>query len=209
MRLPVSSVDRTTDKGQSMTDGRSDSDPAQEEPPEIRFDEDKIDLSDLQWDDIPVFVIFWILAFVVFLQFFTRYVLNDSLGWTEEIARFLLIAVTFTGAIMAVRKQSHIAVEFLYRWVPRNGRRVAQLLIDVVTIGFFGLLTVLTVQLAGRTRQMMVSIDVPKSYVYWFVAVCFAAMTIYALINMWRHLRSGTSKLIDPQRHAEGVPRMD
>ncbi|EPX85315.1 TRAP transporter small permease [Salipiger mucosus] len=184
-----------------------DSEPPEE--PDIHFQEEEIDLSDIQWDDVPVFVIFWILAFVVFLQFFTRYVLNDSLGWTEEIARFLLIAVTFTGAVMAVRKESHIAVEFLYRWIPRTGRRIAQAVIDAVTIGFFGLLTVLTVRLAGRTQQMMVSIDVPKSYVYWFVALCFAGMTVYALVNGWRHLRTGTSKLIDPKRHAEGVPRMD
>lgn len=184
-------------------------DPKPVEMPEIGFDEEDIDLSDIQWDDVPVFLIFWVLAFVVFLQFFTRYVLNDSLGWTEEIARFLLIAVTFTGAIMAARKETHIAVEFLYRWIPRKGRQVAQALIDLVLIGFFGLLTGLTVQLAGRTQQMMVSIDVPKAYVYWFVALCFAGMTLYTLINGWRHLRAGTSKLIDPHLHAEGVPRMD
>jgi TRAP-type transport system small permease protein len=33
-------------------------------------------------EDWLVFVIFWCLAFIVFLQFFTRYVLNDSLAWT-------------------------------------------------------------------------------------------------------------------------------
>jgi len=192
-----------------MQDRPHDHEPEPPEELDVHFKEEEIDLSDLQWDDAPVFVIFWILAFVVFLQFFTRYVLNDSLGWTEEIARFLLIAVTFTGAIMAVRKQSHISVEFLYRWIPRTGRRIAQAFIDAVTIGFFGLLTMLTVRLAGRTQQMMVSIDVPKSYVYWFVAVCFAGMTLYAVINAWRHLRSGTSKLIDPHLHAEGVLRID
>lgn len=190
-----------------MTDPHGDG--PDREAHEIHLEEQEIDLSDIRWDDTLVMLIFWVLAFVVFLQFFTRYVLNDSLGWTEEIARFLLIGVTFTGSIMAVRKNSHIAVEFLYRWVPRGMRRVAQFCIDIATIVFFGLLTALTVQLAGRTRQMMVSIDVPKAYVYWFVAACFAAMTIYALINGWRHLRSGTSKLIDPELHAEGVPRTD
>ncbi len=188
-----------------MTDKR----PDEPELPEIHFEEQEIDLSDLRWDDSLVLVIFWILAFVVFLQFFTRYVLNDSLGWTEEIARFLLIAVTFTGSVMAVRKNTHIAVEFLYRWVPRPVRRVAQAAIDAVTIGFFGMLTLLTGQLAGRTGQMMVSIDLPKSYVYWFVAACFAAMTFYALRNGWMHLRDGTSRLIDPELHADSVPTMD
>ncbi len=98
------------------------------------FEDEPIDLSDLRWDDAIVLVFFWALAVVVFLQFFTRYVLNDSFGWTEEIARYLLIGVTFSGAVMAVRKESQIAVEFLYRWVPRPVRRVMQIVVDVVCL---------------------------------------------------------------------------
>ena len=56
-------------------------------------------------------MIFWGLAFIVFLQFFTRYVLNDSLAWTEEIARYGLMWVVFIGAAMVTRRNTHIAVE--------------------------------------------------------------------------------------------------
>ncbi len=190
-----------------MADTRADRD--DETLHDLALDETEIDLSDIKWDDTLVLLVFWVLAFVVFLQFFTRYVLNDSLGWTEEIARFLLIAVTFTGSVMAVRKNSHIAVEFLYRWAPRRVRRVAQFIIDVINVVFFGGLAYMSTKVAGLTQQMMVSINVPKSIVYWFVAACFAAMTLYALRNAWRHLRSGTSKLIDPELHAGDVPRME
>ena len=184
-------------------------DPDRPTEPSVHIEEEEISLGDVRWDDALVLVIFWVLAFVVFLQFFTRYVLNDSLGWTEEIARFLLIAVTFTGAIMATRKNNHIAVEFLYRWVPRPMRRIAQLAIDLVTTTFFAALAVLSGQLAGRTHQMMVSIDVPKSTVYWYVAACFAAMAAYALWNTVKHLRNGTSRLIDPDAHADEIRTMD
>lgn len=175
--------------------------PPHEPPPELpgHQDDDEIDLSDLRWDDSIVFIVFWVLAFVVFLQFFTRYVLNNSLGWTEEIARFLLIGVTFIGAVMATRKHSHIAVEFIYRWVPRPLRRVAQAAIDLVCVGFFGIMSWYSYQVSGRTQQMMVSIDVPKSIVYLIVSASFAAMTFYAARNMIKHLRTGTSKLIDPE----------
>ena len=82
--------------------------------------------------------VFWGLAIVVFLQFFTRYVLNSSLGWTEEIARYLLIVVTFLGSAMAVRKRSHIAVEFCYRYFSPAGRHRLALAVDLVCLAFYG-----------------------------------------------------------------------
>ena len=172
-------------------------------------DDEPIDLGDAHWSDGLVLVVFWVLAFVVFLQFFTRYVLNDSLGWTEEIARFLLIGVTFIGSVMAVRKQSHIAVEVFYRWMSRPVRRALQLVVDLVSVAFFTALTWLTIQLAGRTRQMMVSIDVPKSLVYWGVALCFGCMALLALWALVHHLRTGTSRLIDPDRGIESAPSLE
>ncbi len=183
--------------------------PAEEAPDALVPADEPIDISDVHWSDGLVIAVFWLLAFVVFLQFFTRYVLNDSLGWTEEIARFLLIAVTFIGSVMAVRRQSHIAVEVFYRWMSRPLRRFLQLVVDLVSVAFFAALTWFTIQLAGRTRQMMVSIDVPKSLVYWGVAACFAAMTLLALWCTWRHLVTGTSRLIDPDRAIESGPTLE
>lgn len=177
-------------------------------PPDASVEE-PVELSDLRWEDGLVLLVFWVLAGVVFLQFFTRYVLNDSFGWTEEIARFLLIAVTFMGAVMAVRKEGHIAVEIFYRWMSRPLRRVLQGCIDLLSIVFFGAMAWSGAGLALKTRQSMVSVDLPKSIVYWVVAVSFAAMTLFAIRVAWRHLRSGTSRLIDPEVSAKAGPGAD
>lgn len=174
-----------------------------EPAPTVVLDDEPVDLSDVQWGDAPVFVIFWVLAFVVFLQFFTRYVLNNSLGWTEEIARFLLIAVTFIGSVTAARKQSHIAVELLYRYLPRKARLAVQLAVDVVSVVFFCGLAFLCTRLARLTGQKMVSIDLPKSWIYWGVSACLALMALYAIAALVQHLRTGTSRLVDPERFAE------
>src|SRR5947209_19120201 len=74
-------------------------------------------------EDWLAFVIFWSLAFIVFLQFFTRYVLNDSLSWTEEIARYGLMWIVFIGGIMVTWRNSHIAVVLLSNAMERRRAR--------------------------------------------------------------------------------------
>ena len=68
-------------------------------------------------------IVFWTLAFIVFLQFFTRYVLNDSLAWTEEIARYGLMILAFVGGAVVTRKRGQIAVELVSN-LMQPGRRV-------------------------------------------------------------------------------------
>src|ERR1700675_2920242 len=77
-----------------------------------------IDLSGHGWEDWLALTLFWVLAVVVFIQFFTRYALNDSAGWTEEIARYLLICTVFVGGAISVRKNNHIQVDVFYRFMP-------------------------------------------------------------------------------------------
>ena len=182
--------------------GRADDAPAplHDQPPLID-EEGEPDLSDLRWTDGVAFAMFWVLAGVVFLQFFSRYVMNDSIGWTEEIARYLLIGVAFTGAVIAVRKDTHIIVEFFYRYLPRGGRRVLAGAVDIGKVAFFAASTWIAVQLAMRTRQKMASIEVSKALIYWIVAACFAVMTLYAARLAWDRLRGDGGPLVRGPDH--------
>ena len=89
-------------------------------------------------EDWLAFALFWALAFIVFLQFFTRYILNDSLAWTEEIARYGLMCVTFIGGAMVTRRNSHIAVVLLPNLLPAAPARLLLALVDLITLGFLG-----------------------------------------------------------------------
>jgi TRAP-type C4-dicarboxylate transport system permease small subunit len=148
-----------------------------------------VDLSDLRWIDIVVFALFWALFAVVFLQFYTRYVLNDSLGWTEEIARYLLILVTFVGSVMAMRKGSHIAVEALLVYLPKEAKHWTLVAVDGLVALFCGAMAWYAYDLGARAPGYMVSIDIPKGYMYWCVAAALAGVTIHAAFRFVRRLR--------------------
>ncbi len=104
---------------------------------EFDVHDEPIDLGIYRFEDWISFAFFWLLAGTVFLQFFTRYALNDSAGWTEEIARYLLICTVFIGAAVSVRKNNHIQVDFFYRILPKRLMRVMSTLVDAVRIAFF------------------------------------------------------------------------
>lgn len=171
----------------------ADASPASEEL-EVLFkewekQEERVDLSDLRRDDVLVFAVFWALFGVVFLQFFARYVLNDSPGWTEEIARYLLIGVTFIGSVMAMRKGTHIAVEAIFKYLGPRTRHVLLLVVDLTVVLFCIFLAITAAQLSLRTNQYMVSVDISKAWVYWFVCASLVAMSYYSgvrFIRRWR-----------------------
>src|SRR5438445_1509319 len=106
-----------------------------------------IDLSAYPFEAWIAFGFFWLLAADIFYQFFTRYALNSSASWTEEIARYLLICVVFVGIADLVRLNRHIQVDIAYRYLPKAVCRVMSTVVDVVRIAFFAYAVVLTWQM--------------------------------------------------------------
>src|ERR1700752_3506924 len=112
-------------------------------------------------------VIFWSLGFIVFLQFFPRYVLNDSLAWTEEIARYGLMWVTFIGGAVVTRKNSHIAVELLSNVMAPGPMPSALLaMVDMIKLFFLAILAYFSVLILELMHdQRMTVFDLPMSIV--------------------------------------------
>ena len=158
-----------------------------------------IDLSHYTWEDWFTIGVFWLLAFDVFYQFFTRYVLADSASWTEEIARYLLIVVTFMGGSMAVRRNTHIHVEFMFRYLPAPVGRMLSTFVDLVRVAFMAYATYLSCQLVPKMHNLkMTVIDFPMSFIYGFVAIGFALMTWRSIQVALRHWQRGWSLLERP-----------
>jgi TRAP-type C4-dicarboxylate transport system permease small subunit len=146
--------------------------------------------------DLPVMIFFWVLVVIVFWQFFTRYVLNDSPGWTEEIARFLLILVGFIGSITAVRKGSHIFLEFLYRYTSTSVTKGLVLFSDITCIAFYAYCAHLSFQVAMRIHQTLVSIPVPKSSIYWIIGICFILMACHSFLWLIKHSKQRSNEIV-------------
>jgi TRAP-type C4-dicarboxylate transport system permease small subunit len=158
-----------------------------------------VDLSVYSWEDWLTLAIFWVMCGCVFLQFFTRYVLNDSFGWTEEIAIFCLVGVVFLGSVMCVRLTRHIHVDFLYRYLPAGPARVLATSVDVVRIVLFSYLALLVWRYSSIiSDERMTTVDFPKMPFFMLVFAAFVLMTLRAIQVLIENIRRGYSVLERP-----------
>jgi TRAP-type C4-dicarboxylate transport system permease small subunit len=162
--------------------------------------DDEVDLSGTPIEAWVALAFFWMLGATVFYQFITRYVMNNSASWTEEIARYMLIATVFTGATIGVAKNNHIQVDFFYRFMPDGLSRFMGTLVDVMRIAFFAAATVLTGQMMEKLGSYkMTIIDLPMNIVYGVVMAGFAAMTLRAIWVARVHWQRGYTVLQRPE----------
>ncbi|NBY69259.1 MAG: TRAP transporter small permease [Betaproteobacteria bacterium] len=162
--------------------------------------DEEVDLSGTPVEAWVALGFFWLLGATVFYQFFTRYVLNNSASWTEEIARYLLIAVVFTGATIGVAKNNHIQVDFFYKFMPAWLSKFMNHVVDIMRIAFFGAATFLTGQMMEKLgNYKMTIIDLPMNLVYGVVMAGFAAMCLRAIWVMKIHWQRGYSVLQRPE----------
>jgi TRAP-type transport system small permease protein len=162
--------------------------------------DEAVDLSDTTFEGWIALAFFWLLGLTVFYQFFTRYALNNSASWTEEIARYLLIASVFTGSAIGVAKNNHIQVDFFYRYMPAKLSRAMATLVDIVRIAFFGVGTVLTWQMMEKLgNYKMTIVDLPMNLVYGVVMFGFATMCLRAIWVTRIHWQRGYTVLQRPE----------
>jgi len=57
-------------------------------------------------------LVFSIMTLLIFAQVVCRYVLHNPLSWSEELARYLFIWLTFCGASVAFYENTHINVSY-------------------------------------------------------------------------------------------------
>jgi len=167
---------------------------------EFHAEDEEVDLRATTPEAWAALGLFWLLGLTVFYQFITRYVMNDSAAWTEEIARYQLIAVVFIGAAIGVAKNNHIQVDFFYRHLPARLGRLMSGLVDVLRIAFFAAAVVMTVQMMlkiGNQTRMTV-VDLPMNIVYALCLLGFAVMLLRSIQVALIHRRRGYSVLERP-----------
>jgi TRAP-type C4-dicarboxylate transport system permease small subunit len=121
---------------------------------------------------------------VTFLQVFTRYVTENPLIWTEELARYLFIWIALIGGAAAVRTRSHFGLDILRRLAPAL-RLPLGTIATVVVFAFLCLLFYTGVlETLQASTQFTHTLGVNMHWAYLAIPVG-AALAVWHVIAHW------------------------
>ncbi len=142
--------------------------------------------------EVLLFGLGFSMAIIVAVQVFFRYVLNQSLFWSEELARYLLVWLTFLGASCAYYRHAHPGVDILYNRVPPFLRKGFALAIHLVSIGLFAVMIVCGWQFAHFVRlQTTPALQLPKWLLIGIIPISGTILMIHGISFLADLLKDG------------------
>jgi TRAP-type C4-dicarboxylate transport system permease small subunit len=138
--------------------------------------------------------------FVCFItQIFSRYVLNDPVGWTEEVSILTWLWTVLWGAAFVISEQEEVRFDILYGAVSEGMRRVFTVITGLALIFLYGVsLPAAWSYVAFMKVERSAYLHIPLNYLY-SIYVIFAAACIgrYCWL-VWRAIRGKPSPATDP-----------
>lgn len=120
-----------------------------------------------RWERGAAVALLALTVIIVVLQVFFRYVLNSSLSWSEEAARYLFIWAALLGFSSSVEARRLFSFEMLVARMSRRGKRVCGVVNLIAAVAFLWVLVVDGSGLVARTfSQSSPAIGMPMAIAY-------------------------------------------
>ncbi len=129
-----------------------------------------------------------IMTGITVIQVFNRYVLQSSLDWSEELARYLFIWSVYVGCSYATQMDRHLEVTILRTLFKGKFARPITILATILTLAFCIFATVLGIKfvvfLAG-TGAKTPALEIPAYWIYLCMPVGLGFMSLRTIERLW------------------------
>jgi len=130
-----------------------------------------------------------VMSLIIFTNVGLRYLTNESIQWAEEVARHLMIWLTFIGCGPVLRYGGHIAIENLQDALPASWARALRLLIVLLMMGLFGFFMYFGWDYMDRTQyQLTPATQISFAFIYAALPLGMAMSMVHCLLIMRNYI---------------------
>ncbi|WP_096199029.1 TRAP transporter small permease [Bacillus sp. FJAT-45350] len=124
---------------------------------------------DEHFEEVFLVIFSAIMVVVIAAQVFMRYVMESSLAWSEELARYCFIWLVYLGISYGVKKQRHIKVDVVLMLLKDRGKILLSIFANLIFLGFAIFVVIYGYGIASQILnlgQKSPALQIPMGYVY-------------------------------------------
>jgi len=127
-----------------------------------------------------------VMASVLSLQVFMRFIVNSPTFWSDRVAQLSLVISTFFSISYCIRRGSSLKIDLLLKAVPKPVSKAMALLVKTIMLVFFSLLALASWGTLGQYAERGttdVALGIPLTYLY-AVVVFGLVLTVVRCIQV-------------------------
>ena len=155
----------------------------------------------LHWldENLEMYICIVLLALfstILFIQVIMRYIFNNSLSWSEELARYLFIWLVFIGISYGSKQMKHLRIDVFLNIFPKKARPYVLILSDIIVMVFSAIVVYSAYTTVGKyikTHMASPAIGVPLWMIHSaaIVGYCLTFIRqIQAIIYQYKHVKN-------------------
>jgi|Deesub1362A_J573_1020465.scaffolds.fasta_scaffold04877_4 C4-dicarboxylate transporter DctQ subunit len=136
-----------------------------------------------------IVISFALMALIVFFQVLNRFFLKIPIMWPEELARYLMIWMSFVAAAVAFRKGAHIGVNIIIDKLSGKTKQIfiiLQSVLIMVFVAVVGYYAIFIIRLQLSTIQLSPALEINLAYIYMAIPVWALLTFIEIFVSLFK-----------------------
>ena len=133
------------------------------------------------------------ICLILFAQVIWRY-LGSSLGWSEEVSRHLLVAITFLGSTTAYKRANFIGLRGIGQWFGPRTEQAILLVLQLLTFACFAALSWFGMMYIPKAWNLTTaSLQIPMAIPFAVIPIATTILGLHVVNDMIMTLRGQKS----------------
>jgi len=126
------------------------------------------------------------LSILMVTAVFYRYVLNNSIYWSGEVSRILLVFISFLGSTVAYKHKAHIGIDIFIERLSGRNKKALNFTIELFFLLFWLLVFVESFKLMPIfLMQTTATLEIPYAYFFSAVPISSLLWIIHIINNLF------------------------
>jgi len=136
-----------------------------------------------------VVLLMFLLSLLLGVAVFYRYALNDSIYWSNEVARYILVYIVFLGSTMAQKYKTHIRIDIIFSYISAKRRRYLEIAISLSFLFFWILIVAGSIKLLPLfMMQTTATLQIPYAIPFMALPLSAVIWILYCLDDLLKEV---------------------